>query len=78
MPNLLDVADIVVHCAARALSISHTHGKENYEAVLHQIKPGLSEGHFNVAPGPIMSVKAKPGAVAALREHFQPFLEDRS
>lgn len=69
---LLDVADIAVHCAARALSI-RPDGKEKYEAVLHKIKPGLSVALFNLAEGPIMSVQARPAAVAAFTDYLCAF-----
>jgi hypothetical protein len=73
-PMLLDLADIIVHCAARALSTTISpKGKEQYEAILQAVYPGLSVAHFNVAQGPVLSIEAKTTAISVFRDYFRTF-----
>jgi hypothetical protein len=65
--QLLELADIIAHCGARALARLRPQGKEPYEAVLKQMRPGLSYVHFNKADGPIISVEANTVAINQIR-----------
>ncbi len=72
-PTLLDLADIIAHCSARALSMRSSKGKQLYESVLSAIQPGLSVAHFNFEQGQILSIEAKTTAITEFRNFFNEF-----
>jgi hypothetical protein len=72
-PQFLELADVVAHCGARALSQLRPDRKEPYEKILKQIRPGLSFAHFNLAPGPVISIQAKTAAINEMRDDLREF-----
>lgn len=75
-PAMIDIADVVAHCAAHALSNDRPENKIRYETVLQRFPQGISMAHFEAIPGPIFSIKANTSSVSTLREYFSQFLAE--